>query len=100
MSSCYNLVGRPPVVAVADGHARLLVRRETLDDPPGPRHRLVDPGGPKPAIWPGDPSPGQIADRRIPDGRRHEGVKRAPSKGQELARNGRQHLIEAHPERN
>ncbi|GHB30131.1 hypothetical protein GCM10010346_61980 [Streptomyces chryseus] len=32
MSSCYNLVGRPPVVAVADGHARLLVRRETLDD--------------------------------------------------------------------
>ncbi|KUM70118.1 diaminopimelate decarboxylase [Streptomyces curacoi] len=32
MASGYNLVGRPPVVAVADGHARLLVRRESLDD--------------------------------------------------------------------
>lgn len=32
MASGYNLVGRPPVVAVADGTARLLVRRETLDD--------------------------------------------------------------------
>ncbi|MFI5805732.1 diaminopimelate decarboxylase [Streptomyces sp. NPDC051561] len=32
MASGYNLVGRPPVVAVTDGHARLLVRRETLDD--------------------------------------------------------------------
>ncbi|MFD4137794.1 diaminopimelate decarboxylase [Streptomyces sp. NPDC058572] len=32
MASGYNLVGRPPVVAVHDGHARLLVRRETLDD--------------------------------------------------------------------
>ncbi|GHA90122.1 SAV_915 family protein [Streptomyces termitum] len=28
----YNLVGRPPVVAVRDGAARLLVRRETLAD--------------------------------------------------------------------
>jgi hypothetical protein len=30
----YNLVGRPPVVAVADGIARMLVRRarESLDD--------------------------------------------------------------------
>ncbi|MEU6113352.1 diaminopimelate decarboxylase [Streptomyces sp. NPDC047117] len=32
MASAYDLVGRPPVVAVADGKARLLVRRETLDD--------------------------------------------------------------------
>ncbi|MGK5632758.1 diaminopimelate decarboxylase [Streptomyces sp. URMC 123] len=32
MASGYNLVGRPPVVAVADGHARVLVRRETLED--------------------------------------------------------------------
>ncbi|POX43490.1 diaminopimelate decarboxylase [Streptomyces sp. Ru73] len=32
MASAYNLVGRPPVAAVADGAARLLVRRETLDD--------------------------------------------------------------------
>ncbi|MEV5313253.1 diaminopimelate decarboxylase [Streptomyces sp. NPDC052610] len=32
MASGYNLVGRPPVVAVGDGLARLLVRRETLDD--------------------------------------------------------------------
>ncbi|WP_030325468.1 diaminopimelate decarboxylase [Streptomyces flavochromogenes] len=32
MASSYNLVGRPPVVAVRDGHARLLVRRETLED--------------------------------------------------------------------
>ncbi len=32
MASGYNLVGRPPVVAVADGSARLLVRRESLDD--------------------------------------------------------------------
>ena len=32
MASSYNLVGRPPVVAVLDGHARLLVRRETLED--------------------------------------------------------------------
>ncbi|MEV8475381.1 diaminopimelate decarboxylase [Streptomyces sp. NPDC051173] len=32
MASAYNLVGRPPVVAVSEGHARLLVRRETLED--------------------------------------------------------------------
>ncbi|GEC07012.1 diaminopimelate decarboxylase [Streptomyces spinoverrucosus] len=32
MASGYNLVGRPPVAAVADGHARLLVRRESLAD--------------------------------------------------------------------
>lgn len=32
MSSNYNMALRPPVVAVKDGHARLLVRRETIDD--------------------------------------------------------------------
>ncbi|MFE6845438.1 diaminopimelate decarboxylase [Streptomyces sp. NPDC057686] len=32
MASGYNMVGRPPVVAVDDGAARLLVRRETLED--------------------------------------------------------------------
>ncbi|MFG2335314.1 diaminopimelate decarboxylase [Streptomyces yangpuensis] len=32
MASGYNLVGRPAVVAVHEGSARLLVRRETLDD--------------------------------------------------------------------
>lgn len=32
MASGYNLVGRPPVVAVCDGIARVLVRRESLDD--------------------------------------------------------------------
>ncbi|MEV5979438.1 diaminopimelate decarboxylase [Streptomyces sp. NPDC052114] len=32
MASGYNLVGRPPVAAVVDGHARLLVRRESLED--------------------------------------------------------------------
>ncbi len=32
MASGYNLVGRPPVVSVHDGRARLLVRRETLED--------------------------------------------------------------------
>ncbi|MFD9006692.1 diaminopimelate decarboxylase [Streptomyces sp. NPDC059582] len=32
MASTYNLVGRPPVVAVSEGTARVLVRRETLDD--------------------------------------------------------------------
>ncbi|MGW1377848.1 diaminopimelate decarboxylase [Streptomyces sp. NPDC002446] len=32
MASGYNLVGRPPVIAVADGHARVLVRRESLAD--------------------------------------------------------------------
>ncbi|GGU47598.1 diaminopimelate decarboxylase [Streptomyces lavendofoliae] len=32
MASGYNLVGRPPVVAVAEGRARLLVRRESPAD--------------------------------------------------------------------
>ncbi|MGF1241724.1 diaminopimelate decarboxylase [Streptomyces sp. 2-6] len=32
MASGYNLVGRPPLAAVRDGRARLLVRRESLDD--------------------------------------------------------------------
>ncbi|MGV9704709.1 diaminopimelate decarboxylase [Streptomyces sp. NPDC003483] len=32
MASGYNMVGRPPVIAVHGGHARLLVRRESLDD--------------------------------------------------------------------
>ena len=32
MASNYNLVGRPPVVAVRDGAARMLVRRETTSD--------------------------------------------------------------------
>jgi diaminopimelate decarboxylase len=32
MASNYNLVGRPPVVAVRDGSARLLIRRETETD--------------------------------------------------------------------
>jgi diaminopimelate decarboxylase len=32
MASNYNMVGRPPVVAVADGRARQLVRRETIAD--------------------------------------------------------------------
>ncbi|MFF5447787.1 diaminopimelate decarboxylase [Streptomyces sp. NPDC012888] len=32
MASGYNLVGRPPVVSVHGGSARLLVRRETLED--------------------------------------------------------------------
>ncbi|MGW0995756.1 diaminopimelate decarboxylase family protein [Streptomyces sp. NPDC002523] len=32
MASTYNMVGRPPVVAVRDGLARLLVRRESLAD--------------------------------------------------------------------
>ena len=32
MASNYNMVGRPPVVAVNDGAARLLVRRETAAD--------------------------------------------------------------------
>ncbi|MGW6691339.1 diaminopimelate decarboxylase [Streptomyces sp. NPDC054961] len=40
MASGYNMVGRPPVVAVGQGTARLLVRRETLDD-----LRLRDIGG-------------------------------------------------------
>ena len=32
MASNYNLVPRPAVVAVSDGHARLVRRRETYDD--------------------------------------------------------------------
>ena len=32
MSSRYNLIGRPPVVTVRDGRARLILRRETVDD--------------------------------------------------------------------
>lgn len=32
LASNYNLVGRPPVVGVGDGTARLLVRRETEED--------------------------------------------------------------------
>jgi diaminopimelate decarboxylase len=32
MASTYNMIGRPPVVGVRDGAARLLVRRETDDD--------------------------------------------------------------------
>ncbi|MFS0704087.1 diaminopimelate decarboxylase [Cellulomonas sp. 179-A 9B4 NHS] len=32
MSSNYNLLTRPPVVAVRDGASRVLVRRETVDD--------------------------------------------------------------------
>ena len=32
MSSRYNLIGRPAVVAVRDGHSRLMLRRETVDD--------------------------------------------------------------------
>ncbi len=32
MSSRYNLIGRPAVVAVGDGEARLVLRRETVED--------------------------------------------------------------------
>jgi diaminopimelate decarboxylase len=32
MSSRYNLIGRPAVVAVRDGQVRLVLRRETVDD--------------------------------------------------------------------
>ncbi|MFJ7272227.1 diaminopimelate decarboxylase [Streptomyces sp. NPDC099050] len=32
MASGYNMVGRPPVIAVHEGTARTLIRRETLDD--------------------------------------------------------------------
>ncbi|MFC0439704.1 diaminopimelate decarboxylase [Kutzneria buriramensis] len=32
LASNYNMVGRPPVVSVLDGAARLLIRRETEDD--------------------------------------------------------------------
>ncbi|MGW4204499.1 diaminopimelate decarboxylase [Streptomyces sp. NPDC004726] len=39
MASGYNMTGRPPVVAVASGRPRLLMRRETFDD-----HRSRDVG--------------------------------------------------------
>ncbi|MEI2728456.1 MAG: hypothetical protein V9E85_05050 [Candidatus Nanopelagicales bacterium] len=32
MASNYNLIPRPPVVAVRDGNTQVLIRRETLDD--------------------------------------------------------------------
>jgi diaminopimelate decarboxylase len=32
MASTFNMVGRPPVVAVRDGRTRELVRRETTED--------------------------------------------------------------------
>ena len=32
MASTYNMTGRPPVIAVADGRARLLVEREEVTD--------------------------------------------------------------------
>ncbi len=32
LSSNYNMVGRPPLVGLRDGEARLLVRRETEED--------------------------------------------------------------------
>jgi len=32
MSSRYNMIGRPAVVAVRDGRPRLVLRRETIDD--------------------------------------------------------------------
>jgi diaminopimelate decarboxylase len=32
LASNYNLVGRPPLIGVADGDARVLVRRETGED--------------------------------------------------------------------
>jgi diaminopimelate decarboxylase len=43
MASNYNLVPRPGVVAVADGAARVIVRRETLDDLLGLDAGLVEP---------------------------------------------------------
>ena len=32
MASSYNMIGRPPIVAVHGGRARELVRRETITD--------------------------------------------------------------------
>ncbi|WP_040687535.1 diaminopimelate decarboxylase, partial [Nocardia vinacea] len=32
LASSYNSVGRPPIIAVRDGRARQLIRRETTDD--------------------------------------------------------------------
>ena len=40
MASNYNHVPRPPVVAVRDGRARVIVRRETEEDLLAPRRRL------------------------------------------------------------
>jgi diaminopimelate decarboxylase len=46
MSSNYNHVPRPPVVAVKDGESRVLIRRETEDDllrlDLGPGDRMED----------------------------------------------------------
>ena len=42
MASNYNMVGRPPVIAVANGAARLLVRRETSSDPASVRRYRPD----------------------------------------------------------
>jgi hypothetical protein len=54
MASTYNMVGRPPLVAVKDGRTRELVRRETIADllsrdragtqPPPTRHERADSG--------------------------------------------------------
>jgi diaminopimelate decarboxylase len=55
MASTYNMVGRPPLVAVKDGRARELVRRETIADlmsrdrastepPPPTRHERAGSG--------------------------------------------------------
>jgi diaminopimelate decarboxylase len=54
MASTYNMVGRPPLVAVKDGRTRELVRRETIADllsrdragtePPATRHERADSG--------------------------------------------------------
>lgn len=63
MASSYNLVGRPAVVAVRDGRARQLIRRETVEDflsrevgrQPGSRARVASraarPGCAKPPLW-------------------------------------------------
>ena len=32
LASNYDMIGRPPLIAVREGHARTLVRRETIDD--------------------------------------------------------------------
>lgn len=52
MASNYNLVPRPGVVAVADGAARVIVRRETLDDLLGLDAGLVGAGLAEPAPVP------------------------------------------------
>ena len=43
MGSNYNMVLRPPVVFVKDGHARLVVRRETFEDLTESRCDLIGP---------------------------------------------------------